>query len=168
MKVTKYAINVNDLRVVPATPETLQQRNYREISQATAIAIGKGEKDAGAVVAELLWGKNRAPLPEGSKPFSNVRATEFPQDPDEAKTEANKDKAPDEGDKTPIVPVVPVVPVVPIVPNVPPAIVIPTKEELDGKSKPELQVIAAGMKIEGYAGMKKTDLANTILGVKAE
>jgi len=156
MKVTKYAININDLRIVPATAETLQQRNYREISQATAIAIAKGEKEAGAVVAELLWGKNRAPLPDGSKPFSNVRATEFPKDPDDAGQETGKDKAPAEEGKAPVVLIVP------------PSPVIPTKEELEGKSKPELQVIAAGMKIEGYAGMNKTDLANAILGVKAE
>jgi hypothetical protein len=135
----KYAMNIKDLRVVAATCETMKQPDYREISEKTAIAIAKGEMDAAEVAKELLFGKRVAPLPVETKQAVNVRTKALP--------DTDKDE-----DNTPVEP--------PVV-EPPPAV---TAEALDAMNVPQLKVMAAELKIDGYAKLNKDELKAAILG----
>lgn len=50
----RYAINMNDFRIVPATDEVLANPNYRQVTENTAEKIGSGELEGKTVVAQIL------------------------------------------------------------------------------------------------------------------
>jgi len=147
MNVT-YAINIKDLRVVSATCETLKQPDYRKISEETAIAIEKGKIDPSEVVRELLFGKRKEALPADVKTNTNVRKGEFPKE-DEG---GDPDAGDPDGDDVPPPPP----------PPPPPAGDAPLS--LEGKTLPELKVIAASKGIKGFNKMDAETITKAILG----
>lgn len=148
MNVT-YAINIKDLRVVCATCETLKQPDYRKISEETAIAIEQGKIQAKDVAADILFGKRSAPLPADVKTNTNVRKSEFPKEDEggdpEGDPEPNDDEVPPQEGQT-----------------TPDAGGDPAKE-LEGKTLPELKVIAASKGIKGFNKMDVATITKAIL-----
>jgi len=151
MNVT-YAINIKDLRVVSATCETLKQPDYRKISEETAIAIEKGKIQAKDVAAEILFGKRSAPLPADVKTNTNVRKAEFPKEGEGGDEQTPPPNEPPAGDPPP-----------PEGSTAPDAGGDPAKE-LEGKTLPELKVIAASKGIKGFNKMDAETITKAILG----
>lgn len=76
---TRYAINMDDGRVVPMTAETLKNYVYQEIEPDVAVALDRGEIDPKYVIEQITAQLPKETMREKLKKVSmqNVRQRDF-------------------------------------------------------------------------------------------